>query len=88
MKRWSYKIYETLMKNNVTKIEIAKKKPIKSENLPWLIVTFGISTYQNVYIAETHNLWKIDENIKLHTLMIFNNVWKYLINAIKSRSIP
>ena len=42
------------MKSNVLNIEISKN-PIKPGNLPQLVVTSGISTYQNKSIDQTDN---------------------------------
>ena len=49
-----HKIYESLIKNNVSNIKISKES-IKSENLPLLEVTFDISTYQNV--SQSVKVW-------------------------------
>ena len=35
-----------------------KKNAIQSGNLPQAVVTFGMLTYQHVYIDQTYNLWK------------------------------
>ena len=51
-------------------------------------VTFGMLTYQNVYINQTHNLWKFGVDTIIQTWIIVNYVWKYTKNAIKSRSFP
>ena len=44
-----HKIYERLMKNNVSNIKISKEL-IKTENLPLIVVTSDMSLYQNVCI--------------------------------------
>ena len=44
--------------NNIWKYS---KNVIKSENLPEPAVTYGILTLQNVYINQTHNLWKFNK---------------------------
>ena len=45
----SHKIYERLIKNNVSNIKMSKE-PIKLENLPLLVVTSDITTYQDMGI--------------------------------------
>ena len=43
----------------------SQKSQIKWENFPQPAVTFGMLTYQNMYINHTNNLWKFGEDTVL-----------------------
>ena len=63
------------------------KNAIKSKNLPYHAVSFGILIYHNVYINQWHILWKFGEYTILQTRIVVNSVWKLLKNAMKSHNL-
>ena len=83
-----HKIYESLINNKVSNIEISKE-PIKPENFPLLVVTSDMSTYQHMCNDYIHTFCKSLVEIKHFRYewpsIIYENTQKH--NKIKEHSI-